>query len=169
MKNVKKGFNLTDDEKKSLSNSRSKLKGYEKAALRNRIRGILLVGSGVLNEEAARICKVHVRTLRRWLAEYREDKFDGLKHKKGAGKPGRLSAQEKERLKEIVKAGPCVAGYESGRWTALGVRDLILKEFGVRYSVQNVQKILGDLGFSYKLPKKNSSGQSQKKSAGGWM
>jgi transposase len=168
MKNVKKGFSLSDDEKKFLGNSRSNLKGYAKASLRNRIRGILLVGSGMLNEEAAEVCKVHVRTLRRWLADYREGKIDGLKHKKGAGKPSRLSAEQNERLREIVKAGPEVAGYETGRWTAVVVKDLILKEFGVRYSVQNVQRILGNLGFSFKLPKKNLPGQTPTKKGGGW-
>lgn len=171
MKNVKKGFSLTKDEIRELSELRRKLQGAKHYALRNRIRGVLLTGGDarMKNGEAARKCKVHVRTLRAWLARYRENGIEGLKHKPVSGTPSKLTPEQKEELKKIVKEGPEEHGYDTGIWTASMLCQVVSKKFDVRYSLSGMQALLGRLNMSFKLPQKKRLAQAKKHERGGWM
>ena len=170
MKNVKKGFSLSDDEVAFLEKKLKTLQGARHYELRIRVKGVLLVGGPqkLKNEEAAHRCKVHVRTLRKWLARYREGKYEGLKRKPVSGRPSKLSDTQKAELKEILKESPESLGYETGIWTASLVCQVIKKKFNVRYSVSNVQWLLNQLGCSYKLPQKKLTEQTRSSSRSGW-
>lgn len=171
MKNVKKGFKLTNEEIAFLNKKMKNLPGAEHYDLRNRIRAVLLVGgeSRMKNEYAADACRVNVRTLRLWLARYRSVRFEGLKRKSVSGRPSKLSLEQKEELKSMVKGSPEAIGYDTGTWTASLACDVVRKRFGVSYSLQNMQRLLGNLGLSFKLPKKNLRGQTQQSNRSGWM
>lgn len=171
MKNVKKGFRLSEEEAAFLEGKLKSLQGARHYGLRSRVKGVLLVGgtARLKNEEAAHRCKVHVRTLREWLARYREGKYEGLRRRPVSGRPSRLTDSQKEELKRIVKESPESLGYETGTWTASLVREVIEKRFGVKYSVNNVQWLLKRLGCSFKLPEKKTPGQTRQSGRNGWM
>ena len=171
MKNVKKGFKLTNEEILFLKAKMKNLQGAEHYDLRNRIKAMLLVGgeSRTKNEEAADACKVKVRTLRLWLARYRNAGFEGLKRKSVSGRPSKLSLEQKEELKSMVKGSPETIGYDTGIWTASLACEVVRKRFGVSYSLQNMQKLLGNLGLSFKLPKKNLRERTLQSNRSGWI
>ncbi len=171
MKNVKKGFLLSAEEINVLENLKRKLQGTKHYDLRNRIRGVLLVGgeSRMKNQDAADACKVHVRTLRAWLARYRESGIKGLKRRDVSGRPSKLTLSQKEELKRIIRDGPEKSGYDTGRWTASMVCELVLKRFDVRYSLSNIQRLLARLGFSFKLPEKKLQEAMKQPARSGWM
>ena len=83
MKGVRKGFSLSDEEVGFLQGRLKVLKGKKHRELRARIYAILLVGGPEMakHDDVAHRCKVHVRTVRDWLARYREGGFEGLKDK----------------------------------------------------------------------------------------
>jgi transposase len=60
-----------------------------------------------------------------------------------------LSPKQKQRLVELIDAGPLVVGCETACWTAGLIRVLIWREFGVLYNCQYVCTLLHNLGFSF--------------------
>jgi transposase len=72
-----------------------------------------------------------------------------LKPKWKGGRKSKLSKTQRNRLCELIKAGPQAAGYPQGCWSGLLVQDLIWREFGVLYNSHYVCDLLKTLGFSY--------------------
>src|SRR5438309_1525042 len=67
----------------------------------------------------------------------------------GGGRRPKLSPKQKQRLVELIDAGPLVVGCETACWTSVLIRVLIWREFGVLYNCQYVCTLLHNLGFSF--------------------
>ena len=63
-------------------------------------------------------------------------------------KPGLTKAQ-KQRLAEMIQAGPQAAGFPTACWTSVLIQQLIQHEFGVLYNRYYVCGLLRNLGFSF--------------------
>jgi transposase len=88
-------------------------------------------------------------TVYAWLHAFVLDRFASLQGRKPAGRPAKLTPSQKQRLCDLVAAGPEAAGYRTGCWHSALLQALILREFGVLYTVQYVRELLRNLGFSY--------------------
>ena len=75
--------------------------------------------------------------------------LDSLVYGHGGGRRPKLSPKQKQRLVELLDAGPLVVGCETACWTAVLIRVLIWREFGVLYNCQYVCTLLHNLGFSF--------------------
>jgi transposase len=84
-----------------------------------------------------------------WLKKLMVEDTAGLQvHWKG-GRPCKLTATQKGRLVELIKAGPEAAGFPTGCWNCLLIQQLIEREFGVLYNVHYLAELLSNLGFSF--------------------
>ena len=88
-------------------------------------------------------------TLYSWLNAFLVDRFSSLQRRKSPGRPPKLTPSQKQRLCELVAAGPEAAGCSTGCWHAALLQALIWREFGVMYTVHYVSELLRNLGFSY--------------------
>ncbi len=88
-------------------------------------------------------------TVYAWLQAFLLDRFASLQARKPAGRPAKLTPAQKQRLCDLVAAGPEAAGYATGCWHAALLQALLWREFGVMYNVQYVSELLRNLGFSY--------------------
>mgnify|MGYP000008677480 CR=1 FL=1 len=79
-----------------------------------------------------------------WLKEWNENGLDGLKPKYRSGRPPKLSKEQKDELKSILK--------NRDDWTTKEVRELIKERFGIEYSLRHVSRILKSLGMKYGKP-----------------
>lgn len=68
------------------------------------------------------------------------------------GRPSLLTKKQKEELRAILIKGPLSQGYPTDLWTLKRVAEVIVKEFGVRYNVTHVWRVLRDKGFSAQVP-----------------
>ncbi len=59
------------------------------------------------------------------------DRFASLHHRKSSGRRAKLTPSQKQRLCDLVAAGPEAAGYATGCWTSALLQALIWREFGV--------------------------------------
>jgi transposase len=59
-----------------------------------------------------------------------------------------LTDEQLLQLYKWLRGNPRQVQFDFGLWTRKIVRDLIQREFGIDYSLQNVGKILKMLGFS---------------------
>ena len=170
MKNVKKGFKLTEEEIEKLRKKETQLKKRITSHIKNRIRAILLVGAeGKRHKEVAQICKVKVRAIGHWLARYREEGVAGLKDRERPGTPKKLTNEQLEELRKIIEAGPAASGLDTGIWSCLIISDIVKKKFDIEYSLSQISRILHKLGFTYQSPKKNSLVQTQNYKKNGWI
>jgi len=114
-----------------------------------RAKGVLWYLRGKPPEEIARLLRVGLKSVYRWLARYRERGLRGLYEGTHPGRPSLLRRGECERLGEILEAGPYAYGFRRGVWSCPLVQEVIQREFGVHYHRDHVRKILHRLGFSF--------------------
>jgi transposase len=88
-------------------------------------------------------------TVYAWLHAFVLDRFASLQVRKPSGRPSKLTPTQKQRLAAWITAGPAAAGYTTGCWHSALIQALILREFGVLYTVHYVSELLRNLGFSY--------------------
>src|SRR5499433_1922414 len=75
--------------------------------------------------------------------------MDSLYYRHSGGRRPKLTPRQKQRLVELLEAGPQVVGCETACWTSVLIRVLIWREFGVLYNCQYVCTLLHNLGFSF--------------------
>ena len=74
--------------------------------------------------------------------------LESLRYRHGGGRRAKLTPKQRQRLGELLEAGPLVVGCETACWDAVLIRVLIWREFGVLYNRQYVCTLLHNLGFS---------------------
>jgi transposase len=74
---------------------------------------------------------------------------ESLRYRHSGGRRPKLTPKQKQRLVELLEAGPLVVGCETACWDAVLIRVLIWREFGVLYNRQYVGTLLRNLGFSF--------------------
>src|SRR2546427_11332796 len=75
--------------------------------------------------------------------------LESLRYRHGGGRRPKLTPKQRQRLGELLEAGPLVVGCETACWDAVLIRVLIWREFGVLYNRQYVCTLLHNLGFSF--------------------
>jgi transposase len=92
---------------------------------------------------------VSTTTIYGWRDAFLERRWASLVRGKSTGRPTKLTSTQRQRLKELIVAGPEAAGYKTGCWNAALIQDLIQREFGQTYHVRYISVLLRNLGFSY--------------------
>jgi len=119
------------------------------ARLIKRISALLLLAEQRPVPQVAARLKVARSTLYSWLHAFMVERWASLRYGKSSGRPPKLTASQKQRLCELINAGPEAAGYASGCWNTALIGDLIWREFSRRYSCHYLSELLASLGFSY--------------------
>ena len=119
----------------------TKLKEERDPKVRARLRMILFLKEGYKPKEVATIMRTTERTVSIWKKRYREEGREGLRTREKPGRKRRLSDEDIELLKRLLK--------QKDYWTTREVRALIKSEFGVEFTVRHVTRILREMGMSY--------------------
>ena len=90
-------------------------------------------------------------TAHRWSKQL-EAKQPRKRDKQRVGRPKKLSGKQLTVLKRILKKGALLYGYPTELWTLKRVAEVIEKEFGVKYNVTHVWRVMRSLGFSAQIP-----------------
>lgn len=80
----------------------------------------------------------------RWLERWNDAGVDGLRPDYGGGRPSKLDADARERLRDRLQA--------EEPWTTAGVRELLREEFDVAYAPGYLPRLLRSLGGVYRDP-----------------
>ena len=115
-----------------------------------RVTMVNLILSGIKLSELSNYCGVDERTLSGWVAKVDNDGFESLRAVKQKGRPSKLSDEQKEKIKGVIKEDP--SGYGYTNWDGPSLSDFISKEFDVDYSIRACQKLFHELGFSLIRP-----------------
>jgi len=109
---------------------------------------------GLSVEEAARKVGVTKMVGYEWQRRWNKDGMEGLVPRFAGGRPSKLDERQKRELRAFLA--------ERDDWTTGEVRDLILDEFGVEYTLKQVRVILK--GFEMSM-----ANHTHRTVAGQWM
>lgn len=76
-----------------------------------RVTMVNLILSGIKPSELSNYCGVDERTLSGWVAKADNDGFELLRAVKQTGRPSKLSNEQKEKIKSVIKEDPTAYGY----------------------------------------------------------
>ena len=123
--------------------------------VRRRIGGKLLQeGKGV--REVARLVEASPSSVSRWKQALEEGGMAALRAKPHMRRRARLRPEQKERLDQVLLAGPQAAGFATDLWTLERVAQVIERVFGVKYHPGHVWYILRDMGWSCQKPERRA-------------
>ena len=123
---------------------------------RRRRHAMGLLQQGRAPVEIARLLGVDRRSVRRWRASHDRDGLAGVGAKRAPGRPPKLDARRRARLERVLLRGAEAAGFSTPLWTCPRVADVIRREFGVRYHVDHIGRVLRKLGWSPQKPERRA-------------
>jgi transposase len=128
------------------------LKG-RRATFEERLAACRALENGIRAEEVAGFLQVSRASVFEWQKAYRLLGADGLRTKKTRGPRARLSDGQMSQLYRLIAGSdPRQLSFGLALWTREMVRDLIVRQFGIRLSVATVGTVLGRLGMSPQRP-----------------
>ena len=136
-------------------------KGSPEELERRRLRAIALLKQHYQPVDVASMVGVDRRSVRRWKAAYFKDGDKAIKAKP-AGRPQKLNETAKEELERKLLKGAKAAGFPTDLWTCPRVAQLIRTEFGVRYHVDHIGRLLRSLGWSPQKPQRRALERDEK-------
>ena len=155
--------------KPSAAGSRSVRQRRDFDALeRRRRRAARLFAKGVPQAEVARRLKVSRQSVSRWHQAWREQGQEALVDAGRAGRPPRLTAEQKKRVESELRKGPGAHGYATELWTLARVAEVIERITGVRYHPGHVWRLLRELGWSRQRPARRAVERDEEAIAG-WI
>jgi transposase len=114
-----------------------------------RVSALLGIARAEAVDRVAAGAGVSPSTIYAWLQAFLVEGVIGLRVRWKGGRPPKLTPSQRQRLAEIVTAGPEAAGFPTGCWHALLIQHVIWREFHVTYHVQYLAALLKNLGFSF--------------------
>jgi transposase len=97
--------------------------------------------------------KVNEESIRLWVNALLLKGVEGLKSRKGPGRPTKLTKTQRKELDKLITKGPAKAGFPGACWRSPMIQHLIYERFGVQYSVHYICQLLKNMGFSYQKAK----------------
>jgi transposase len=129
-------------------------KGSPEEREHRRLLAVQRVGEGYTAAEVAEFLDVDPRSVRRWVAAYREGGGRALLPRPASGRPPKLSVvQEKIALRWLTES-PRHHGFETELWTAARFGQLIREEFGIALNHRYLSAWLRDRGLSPQKPQR---------------
>ena len=118
-----------------------------------RKRGVAAVQSGESPTAVAAALGVNLRSVFRWLAEYRRGGWGQLEARKRGGRPPKLDGKALRWIyNAVANKNPLQFEFPFALWTAAMVQTLIAERFEVQLSHSSVCRLLDQLGLSAQRP-----------------
>ena len=118
-----------------------------------RAEGVRLLEAGEMKQvEIARHLGVTEAAVSKWKRQLAEGGPQALQLRKATGRPPKLDEAAKQTLVQKLEEGAVAAGFPTEQWTQARVKQVIEREFGVRYHQNYVSRLLDGLGWSVQKP-----------------
>ena len=129
---------------------------------RRRQQAIALLKEGLPPVEVARHLGVERRSVRRWRAAYDRAGVKALAAQPVPGRPPKLEARSRAHLERSLLRGARACGFPTDLWTCPRVGEVIRRQFGVRYHVDHIGRLLHSLGWSPQKPERRARERDEK-------
>ena len=124
--------------------------------VRRRLRAGRLLLAGKTPAQAAHAVGVARQTAYTWKAVLDEGGIDALRAMPMRGRPARLDDEQLRALGRVLLDKPTEHGFGTELWTLKRVGVVVQRMFGVEFSLSQIWRILGGLGFSVQKPERRA-------------
>ena len=118
-----------------------------------RLLAIAMVLEGASRLEAARQAGMDRQTLRDWVHRYNDFGPAGLVSRATPGPKPKLTAAQRQELRELVVAGPDPARDKVVRWRCVDLQEQVARRFSVSVDERTIGKWLRQLGLTRLQPR----------------
>jgi len=119
---------------------------------RRREGGRLLRAGKLTKAEIARQLGVSRATVGIWAKAIEAGGLKRLRQRKSSGRPSKLTAGIRKKLKRLLDREALAAGFSTDRWTLVRVSEMLKKEFDIDYHPNSLRRVLDQLGYSVQKP-----------------
>jgi transposase len=119
-----------------------------------RLLAVQRVLDGYSAEEVADFLGVDPRSVRRWVAAYRQGGGQGLVARPAAGRPRKLTHTHEKIIRRWLADKPTEHGFPTDLWTGPRVAHMIRQEFGVALNPKYMTVWLRQRGFTPQKPRR---------------
>ena len=137
-----------------MSENRVKYKNWREA---RRFRAWELKQKGWKQSEIAEALGVTASAVSQWVKRAREGSIEALRSRRGGGPKPRLTAEQLEKLPELLAKGPGAYGFRGEVWTRARVGRVIKQAFGVSYTPMHVGRLLSKIEWTRQKPIERAS------------
>jgi transposase len=117
------------------------------------VRGIR---QGHPQSQVAALLGVSLRTVQRWWHAWREEGEAGFPMRPGRGRPPKLSCEQADEVLAWLDHSPTEYGFDTERWTAPRVAELVERLLGVRMHPRYLNDWLRSRGVTPQLPARHA-------------
>lgn len=121
---------------------------------RRRRLAVERVLEGYSTQEVGEFLQVDPRTVRRWVAAWRNADRAGLAAVPAPGRPRKLTATQEKIVRRWLSESPTQFGFATELWTARRLAQLIEQEWEVRFNRRYLSAWLRARGFSPQKPQR---------------
>jgi transposase len=137
-------------------------KGSPQELEQRRRLAVLRVQEGYTQVQVAQFLGVHERTVRGWMAKYRQQGEDGLALKPHPGRSPKLPRRLQGLVLGWLRKNPRSFGFATELWSGPRVAKLIQRKFGVSYHPRYINEWLTGHNFSPQKPQKRARERDDK-------
>jgi transposase len=124
---------------------------HQDARYDHRLHCVLLVASGMSCEKVAALFGDSPRTLVNWARRFDGRGLAGLAEGNHSGRPTRLSAEQLEEVRSLVRRPPKDAEIDANFWDGKTLRFCLRKRYQVQMSVRQCQRLFRLVDTRYRL------------------
>lgn len=124
---------------------------HQDARYDHRLHCVLLVASGMSCEKVASLFGDSPRTLVNWARRFDGRGLAGLAEGNHSGRPTRLSAEQLEEVRSLVRQPPAEAEIDANLWDGKTLRVCLRKRYQVQMSVRQCQRLFRLVDTRYRL------------------
>jgi transposase len=121
---------------------------------RRRLLAVQRVREGFTATEVAEFLGIDPRSVRRWVAAYRQAGASGLACRPVPGRPPKVTLLQEKIIRRWLADRPAEHGFDTELWTAPRLARLIEEEFGIELNPKYIATWLRDRGLSPQKPQR---------------
>lgn len=133
-----------------LNQGKAILSSSDESRFHFRVFAVNLVLSGFSAAEIGKMAGVSKAAVTSWVKAVDENGFDALRSKGHAGRPSRLTDEQRKTIDLALQSDPNEYGYKL--WDGPSLSAYISSTFGITLGVRQCQRLFHDLGYSLIRP-----------------
>ena len=114
-----------------------------------RLMALAAVADGKSRGEAAALGLMDRQTLRDWVIRFNAEGPEGLVNRTSPGRSAKLTAQQKQELRQVVEKEPQEYDRDVVRWRRADLAAVVKERFAVDCHETTIGRVLRELGFSH--------------------
>jgi transposase len=126
---------------------------HQDARYDHRLHSVSLVAAGMPCEGVAALFGDSPRSVANWVRRFDRHGLAGLAEGNHSGRPGRLSAEQMEEVRGLLRQPPPQAGLKANLWDGKTLAQCLRERYQIQLGVRQCQRLFHQLDLRYRLPR----------------